>query len=238
MPSFEALLDHLGQRDTPRATSRIIASERLDGYKRFSLGSLSDERDVEGDGPSGTHARHVAPDYAAGHKLGLAEGFRRGFDAGVAHAHAERAEQERQAGVELASRVASLVEEMQQRLAAVEREAANEVVALALEVAGHALRATLAVKPETIVPVVQEALASLIDESVRMHLYLNPDDEALVREELGARLARANCEIVADRSIHVGGCRIDTPRAEIDATIQTRWQRTLAALGYDRGDIA
>jgi len=237
MPSFEALLDHLAQRDAPRAKSRIIASERLDGYKRFSLDSLSSEREPEGAAPADTHAPHVVPDYAAGHKLGLAEGFRRGFDAGVDHAHAERAERERQAGAELASRVASLVEDVQQRLVAIEREAADEVVALALEVARHAVRTTLAVKPESIVPVVQEALASLVDESVRMHLHLNPDDEALVRDELGARLARANCEIVADAWIDAGGCRIDTPRAEIDGTIQTRWRRTLAALGHPGSDL-
>ncbi len=112
-----------------------------------------------------------------------------------------------------------------------ERDAADAVVDLALEVARHALRATLAVRPETIVPIVQEALAGVFDESVRMHLHLNPSDEALVREELGARLAQSNCEIVADASIRPGGCRIETPRAEVDATLETRWRRTLAALG-------
>jgi flagellar biosynthesis/type III secretory pathway protein FliH len=28
-----------------------------------------------------------------------------------------------------------------------------------------------------------------------------------------------------------GGCRIDTPKASVDATLKTRWQRALAALG-------
>lgn len=238
MPTFDTLLEHLAARAataaaTPagvRGTSRIIASERLHRYTPFEMDPLSsppEDRLAQQSTPPPTRA----PDYADGHKAGLAEGFRRGFDAGVAHANAEHEERERQAGAALGERIAALVEDCRQRLDAIERDAADAVVDLALEVARHALRATLAVRPETIVPIVQEALAGVFDESVRMHLHLNPSDEALVREELGARLAQSNCEIVADASIRPGGCRIETPRAEVDATLETRWRRTLAALG-------
>lgn len=240
MPSFDALLDHLATRGpalvaaasaATRGSSRIIASERLDRYTPFSMRSLSPAREEAVAAPAAQPTEE--PDYAAGHKAGLAEGFRRGFEAGAAHARAEHAEHERQGGVRLAERIDALAEDFRRRLEAIEREAADEVVALSLEVARQALRATLAVRPETIVPVVQEALACIIDESVRLHLHLNPLDEALVRDELGTRLAQSNCEIVADPSISAGGCRIETPRAEVDATIETRWRRTIAALGHD-----
>lgn len=246
MPSFDALLDHLAARGpaaaasaATRGTSRIIASERLDRYTPFSMHSLSPARDEPiRDQPVAAPAAQPteAPDYATGHKVGLAEGFRRGFEAGAAHARAEHAELERQGGARLAERIEALAEDFRRRLEAIERNAADEVVALSLEVARHALRATLAVRPETIVPVVQEALACIFDESVRLHLHLNPLDEALVRDELGTRLAQSNCEIVADASISAGGCRIETPRAEVDATIETRWRRTIAALGHDGND--
>lgn len=242
MPSFDALLDHLAARGpaavaasaSARGTSRIITSERLDRYTPYSMHSLSPAHD---DPPTATVGQTTeAPDYAAGHRTGLTEGFRRGFEAGAAHARAENAERERQGGAQLGERIAALAEDFRLRLEAIERSAADEVVALSLEIARHALRATLAVRPETIVPVVQEALACVIDESVRLHLHLNPLDEALVRDELGTRLAQSNCEIVADPSISAGGCRIETPRAEIDATLETRWRRTLAALGHDGDD--
>jgi flagellar assembly protein FliH len=227
MPSFEA-----------RGTSRIIASERLDGYTPFPMGTLASgagRYDETRHAPSPA----AAPDYAAGRKSGLADGFQRGFQAGIAHAQAEHETVQKAAGGALSQRIESLVAAFAQRMQAIEREAADDVVALAIEIARHALRATPALRPETIVPVVQEALASVVDESVRMHLHLNPSDAALVRDELGARLANANCEIVADASITAGGCRIETPRARVDATIETRWRRTLAALGLaDRAGVA
>ncbi len=227
MPSFEA-----------RGTSRIISSERLDGYTPFAMGTLAAgaERFDDAD-PVASPAS--APDYAAGRKSGLAEGFQRGFAAGTAHARAEYEAAHKAAGGALAQRVESLVAAFDERLHAIERDAADEVVALAIEIARHAVRATPALRPETVVPVVQEALASLVDESVRMHLHLNPADAALVRDELGTRLANANCEIVADAAIAAGGCRIETPRARVDATVETRWRRTLAALGLgDRTVLA
>lgn len=227
MPSFEA-----------RGTSRIIASERLDGYAPFPMGTLASgagRHDEARRAPSSA----TAPDYAAGRKSGLSDGFQRGFQAGIAHAQAENEAGQKAAGGALAQRIESLVAAFAQRMQAIEREAADDVVALAIEIARHALRATPALRPETIVPVVQEALASVVDESVRMHLHLNPSDAALVRDELGARLANANCEIVADASIAAGGCRIETPRARVDSTVETRWRRTLAALGLaDRAGVA
>jgi len=245
MPSFDALLDHLAARGpaataaasaSARGTSRIITSERLDRYTPYSMHPLSPAAAEEAATPTVLPQAAEAPDYAAGHKAGLTEGFRRGFEAGAAHARAEHAEHERRSGAQLADRIASLTEDFRRRLETIERSAADEVVELSLEVARHALRATLAVRPETIVPVVQEALACVFDESVRLHLHLNPMDEALVREELGPRLAQSNCEIVTDASISAGGCRIETPRAEIDATVETRWRRTLAALGHGGDD--
>ncbi len=260
MPSFDLLQDHLAARDadspTPasRTGSRIIASEELGKVIRFAMRPLSSparERTSENAGAESTADRvHIAgehrlerdsaeldtgvwqPEYATGHKAGLAEGFRRGFDAGVAHANAMHDEQQRQAGSQLAERMEALIAGFHHRLETIEREIADQVVAMALDVARHALRATLAVQPETIIPVVQEALTGIIDDSVRLHLHLNPGDEALVRTELGPKLTQSGCEIIADPAIQAGGCRIETARAEIDATVETRWRRTLAALGH------
>ncbi len=252
-------------RTVARPGNRIIAAERLDRYTPFAMHELSGERDCVADDPDdtadcpapGTADRDArdpferfAADaashplerdgfeagYRAGHEAGHAKGFERGYEAGTEHARRQQLLAEEQAGAMLVQRIESLHGALEGRFADLEREAADRVVALALEVARHALRATLAVNPEAIVPVVQEALSSLFDERVRMHLYLNPLDAELVRRELGERLAARNCEIVADPSIEAGGCRIETPRAEVDATVATRWRRTLAAIGRDASE--
>ena len=249
-------------RAAPRAGNRIIAAERLDRYTPFAMHELSGARagtpDEDAAVPgtaAADEARSAASDpferfaadaashplerdgfeagYRAGHDAGYAEGLERGYEAGTEHARRQQRLADEQAGATLGQRIESLSGALADRFAELERDAAEQVVALALEVARHALRATLAVRPETIVPVVQEALSSLLDERVRMHLHLNPRDAELVRVELGERLAARNCEIVADPTIEAGGCRIETPRAEIDATVATRWRRTLAAIGRE-----
>lgn len=240
MPSFDDLVDHLATRAVAgatgptRAAGRILSSGSFDRYTPFAMhplaaGRTSVERTPAGGAPADG-------DFEAGRRSGLAEGFRQGYDAGITHAQAQYREREQQAGKRLADRVEALDRALGERFEDIEREAADAVVALALDVARQALRATLAARPESIVPVVQEALASLFGESVRMHLYLNPGDAALVREELGARLDGMRCEIVADASISAGGCRIETPRAGVDATLETRWRRTLASIGHDGAD--
>lgn len=252
-------------RAAPRAGSRIIAAERLDRFTPFAMHELSGGRagTPDEDAPvagaaAADEARRARSDpferfaadaashplerdgfeagYRAGHDAGYAEGLERGYEAGTEHARRQQRLADEQAGATLGQRIESLSGALADRFVELERDAAEQVVALALEVARHALRATLAVRPESIVPVVQEALSSLLDERVRMHLHLNPRDAELVRDELGERLAARNCEIVADTTIEAGGCRIETPRAEIDATVATRWRRTLAAIGRESDD--
>lgn len=255
MLSSEALLDRAARQAiereprTGRGPSRIIAAERLARYTPFTLdplpgdgrsafepdGSPDDGGDPAGAAPS----RHKAPDFDAGRRSGLAEGFRSGFEAGRAHAESEQAQLAAHAGATLASHIEGLYETLRQRFAEIESHAADEVVSLALEVARQTLRSSLAVRPEAIVDVVQEALAHLFDDRVRLHLHLNPADLGLVRDELGGRLASLGCELVADATISAGGCRIETPRAAIDATLETRWRRALAAIGRDEdGSLA
>ncbi len=244
----------------PRTGRRIIAAERLAGFAPFTLDELSRDSTAPSPGRQafeapGADVRGPADDpferfdsdagtdplgrerfeagYRAGRETGYAEGLERGYAAGVERAGHQQREAEQQAGAVLSARIASLQVALEAEFQQVERSAADQVVTLALELARHALRATLAVRPETIVPVVQEALSDLFDERVRVHLHLNPRDAGLVRAELGERLDARHCEIVADASIEPGGCRARTARAEIDATVATRWRRTLAAIGRD-----
>jgi flagellar assembly protein FliH len=44
--------------------------------------------------------------------------------------------------------------------------------------------------------------------------------------------------VVGDASLLRGGCRIETFAGEIDATLQTRWQKLSAALAQDHEWVA
>jgi flagellar assembly protein FliH len=66
-------------------------------------------------------------------------------------------------------------------------------------------------------------------------LLVHPADAALIRKaaEDDSALAALPWKIVEDAHIERGGCRLETPTTEVDATLETRWRRVLASLGRD-----
>ena len=62
---------------------------------------------------------------------------------------------------------------------------------------------------------------------------LNPEDVTLVEAHVGAELQAAGWTVRADPAIERGGCKAEAASGEVDATVATRWQRVMAALGKD-----
>lgn len=224
----------------PRNSSRIIAAERLAGYVPFAMAEFGRDASAArspfqqfGDArdPDPVDRAGFDAGYTAGLEAGFADGRQRGFDAAAARAEESLRQAEEQAGATLLARIDALTDALVARFEQIEREVADDVVALALDVARQALRSTLVAHPEAILPVVQEALAGLFEDRARIRLHLHPADVGLVRDALSGRLDMQSCELVEDPSLDAGGCRVVTARAEIDATLATRWQRTLAAIG-------
>ncbi|MFP5405705.1 MAG: FliH/SctL family protein, partial [Gammaproteobacteria bacterium] len=198
----------------PRNSSRIISAERLAAYVPFAMAELGRETggsfgDALESGPADRSGSDAG--YAAGLEAGFADGRQRGFEAAMASAEDGRRQAEEQAAAVLSARIEALTDALAVRFEQVEREAADDVVALALDVVRQVLRSTLAVHPEAILPVVQEALAGLFEDRARMRLHLHPADAERVRAALSARLDTQTCEIVADPSVDAGGCRVVTP---------------------------
>ena len=62
-------------------------------------------------------------------------------------------------------------------------------------------------------------------------LFLNPDDHVLVKDKIGDELTKMGWLLTDDNQLEPGGCRVETANNQIDASLPTRWQRLLAALG-------
>jgi len=90
-------------------------------------------------------------------------------------------------------------------------------------------------KPDLVLSVVKEAVASLpgVDQQTTIHLH--PSDAALLRKvaESDKTLHELPWRIVEDVRVERGGCRLETATTEVDATLETRWRRIIAALGRD-----
>ncbi len=155
--------------------------------------------------------------------------FERGREQGALEAH--RAAQQARAGH--LERIGNVIANLQAALDELASRGADALLDLSLEVARQVLRRELALRRDVALPAVREAIALIVDHAAHPRVHLNPQDHALVCGELEADSSHRGCRFVADASVPPGGCRIETPQGEIDATLATRWRRVISTLGVD-----
>lgn len=161
------------------------------------------------------------------------QAYDEGYQAGLAEG-AEAARQQRQMLLaEEVRHLQALLEPVSEALQGVEQAMGEELLALALEISRQMLRHALKVKPELILPIVRGAMESLPQNTPHPYLHLHPDDAVLVRSGMQSEMTLGGWKIIEDQRIARGGCRIETPTSETDATLENRWQRIAAAFGQD-----
>ena len=111
------------------------------------------------------------------------------------------------------------------------------LLALSLDVARQVVAGELSARPERILDVVNLALKQMAESTREARLLLNPDDAALVRPHLDQVLDKNRLRIVEDVRIVRGGCLIETPQGDIDATLPARWRQVVQVLGSNQGWI-
>lgn len=236
-------------------SSGYIPKERLTAYERWEVAAFDEAermaqamQDAEAAAPQAAAADPAAaPDappaevklspeelaalreqaMAEGRAAGFAEGFESGFAAGQAKGYASG---EAAMLAEVAA-IAALTKNFAQAIESSETQLADEMLTLALDIAAQVLRTSLKLKPELVLPVVREAIAALVNPHGHPTLAINPDDAALIREQLGEQLAHSGWRLIEDPQIARGGCRVDNSGAEIDATLPSRWRRVVDSLG-------
>jgi flagellar assembly protein FliH len=221
------------------SSSRIIGAEQLTGVRPFALsefGAAGAERigfaarAGAAGAPSGMHDEDD-PAFVAGRAIGLRDGMRRGAEAAQQQFAREHAQARAAELATLGERTTRLVSAIEEQFHALRQGIADEVVELAIELARQTVRRALLSERDLIVDVAREAVGALIDERASFSLHLNPADLPEVEQALAHTLHARGAMLVPDSAIAVGGCRIVCAGAEIDATVGTRWRRTLAAIG-------
>lgn len=180
-------------------------------------------------------ARGHAEGFAAGHtqgmEAGLAEGreqgVREGKETGYAEGHA--------LGLEAANTEAEKIHELAQACAdsisKLEAETGDALISLAVNIARQVVRNTIKTEPERILDVIREVLQIDGSQHGILKLRLNPADIEMVEKYLQQDGTVAHWRLQADMSIDRGGCVAETALGNIDATLQTRWQRVVSTLG-------
>jgi flagellar assembly protein FliH len=211
------------------SSSRIVFAEDLGVATPWRPGALEGERRAGAERRAAPERRTDARPAGPSYEDGLRDGYARGLEeARLQGEAARRAEIEA-----IAQRGDALVAALTEQLATLQTTLSGELVALGVEIARSAFGAALRVRDDAVVPAVNAALAAIVDERARPILRVHPDDALLLGEQLGPLLEARGAQLVPDASVLPGGCRVETPRQAVDATVQTRWRTALAALGRD-----
>jgi flagellar assembly protein FliH len=217
----------------------ILPKELQTAFQRWEMNSFGDNRAASR--PSaGPGAPKLSIEEAAaireearakGHAEGLAEGLAEGRAAGYAEGREEGLAQGRAEAAAEAAHLREMTGQLGSEIARADQIIASDVLDLALDLAKAMLKTALPARPELVVPIVSEAIRYLPSLQQPALLMLNPADAALVKAQMHDELDKAGWRIIEDAQIQRGGCRIDTASNQIDATLETRWQRLAEAFG-------
>lgn len=206
-------------RAPDRTSDRLIAADRLVGVQPWTIGVFDAAGNTSAPHPRRVTAAHLptADEVVAIEHLAREEGYR----AGLAEAQ------------DGSARLEALLTGVAESIARMEREIADSLVKLAVDLARQVVRETIAVRPEILIPLVNDALAGIARSADPGALYVHPSDLPIVEERLGEALAHAGWRPFGDEHVERGGCRLEFTGGEVDASIATRWTRVMSQLERD-----
>ena len=161
------------------------------------------------------------------------DGYSAGFQAGRSAGYQEGRQN---AETELKSEIKyiqTILSELDRELHRIDQQVAQELLTLALNLSKKMITEALQIRPELVLPIVQEAIRQLPHAAQHPRLHLHPDDALLVSNHLSDELSQSDWKICTDEKIDRGGCRVDAAGSEVDASLSTRWQRILATIGQE-----
>ena len=214
--------------------ARFIPREELSAFEAWSPEALTGGaaanaalRRTTDREPAPAGAPAAAEELAAQLRAARQSGYQDGYRDGLAGLEEFRHSFARQ----VAMQIDTLTAAYQHELDALQQHLARAVAGAAEQVARQVVRSELATQPQSIATLAQEAIDTLLMSARHITLRVHPDDHALVAEGVGEALAARGARLLADPALTRGGCAVDADIGAVDATLQTRWSRAVAALG-------
>lgn len=163
--------------------------------------------------------------YGEGHESGLLAGTEEGITQGRERGRREGAEEARRNTLQhfegLAGPLDAMLHALQRLQADYQSALQKEVVELVAKVAREVIRAELATKPEQLLQLVEETLATMPRTPKKnIEIYLNRQDLDRIRE-LDTKVA-ARWNLIGDDHLESGECRIKAGSREADAGCRQR----------------
>ncbi|MGQ3095881.1 MAG: FliH/SctL family protein, partial [Roseateles sp.] len=132
---------------------------------------------------------------------------------------------------QLSGQVGQVVKNFDAEMQALEGDMAGSIARIAVELARQVVRSELSQRPELIARVAHDAVEALQLSARHVRVRVHPDDFPLVHEGAGNELQAREAQLIPDAAVVRGGVKVDADVASVDATIATRWQQAVSAIG-------
>lgn len=208
--------------------SRFIPREELSSFEAWNPDALSGHSEAR----SGTGApaedpvppaEALAEQLRAARQSGYQDGYRDGLSAldGFKQGYA----------TQITAQLGRLMESHGAQLDGLQQQLAQAIAVCATSMARQVVRSELAVRPELISAVAQEAVETLLLSARHITVRVHPDDQPLVAQGAAEVMQARGARLIGDPAVERGGCRVDSDIASVDGTVAARWRRASAALG-------
>ena len=155
-----------------------------------------------------------------GQEAGEREGFARGRNEGLVRGREEGRSEGREVFESASAPLDQISERLNNFLQEFERKRRQELLELVKKVSQQVIRCELTLSPTQLLNLVEEALVAMPAEQSDVHVLLNPEEYARIRDLAPARAAA--WRLVPDEKLALGECRIVTAQAEVDIGCQQR----------------
>jgi flagellar assembly protein FliH len=166
----------------------------------------------------------------------LNEGYAQGYAKGHAQATADGQQRLQDyinhQGAELSRTFGQLFAHVQAQIADSEQVMAQGVLELAAELARQVVRQELRSNTKILEPVIREAVGMLAVDCKIVLVRLHPKDLSVVSELMAREFDHLALTLIPDPTITPGGCLVEAAGTVVDGTLEKRWQRAVATLGW------
>ena len=215
--------EELAEEEVPQLTAEEIEQIRQDAY---------DEGLAQG--KEAGFAQGLEEGQAKGYEEGLEQGIQTGIEQGLEQGQAQIEAQ--------VAKWHSLIEQLYDPIARVDKAAELQLLTLAVMLAEAVIRTESQLNQDALLSVLNESVASLPFNTEYAELHMHPDDIALIQSLYDDEaLAERKWILKEEPGFNPGDLIVGTPNSLIDRTVKHRIEQTLGSfiesIGLDKEQI-
>lgn len=184
--------------------------------------------------------------YEEGFSQGKEEGFAKGYEEGKASGHQEGLTLGEEEGLasgleqgktqieELTANWQSLINELHQPLANVEKNVEEQLLHLVVQLTEAVTLQEAKINPDIVIAAISEGVKALPSQDAQTQILLHPEDIKIVEEQFGAdHVQEQGWRLLAAPQMAQGSCQIENSTSNIDLQIKSRLKDVLESFLQD-----